>query len=67
MVYYMTKNEDEQGYHIVHKEGCKLLPNEYQRLKFGDLPSGLPSAINKGLNFYTYVKACPECCADEMK
>lgn len=67
MVYYMTKNEDEQGYHVVHKEGCKHLPGEYQRLKFGDLPEGLPKAIKKGLGFYTYVKACPECCADEME
>jgi len=49
------------GSHLVHKEGCPLLPDTHTRICLGMFESP-EDALNEGKKFFERSDICPFCC-----
>jgi len=59
-VYYVNKIAQEDGKHIVHKSGCKHLPDDLNRVYLGDYLS-CKSAVLKSLEYFNNSNGCVYC------
>ncbi len=60
--YYVNKNEQSNGDHEVHKEGCEWMPTEsYEYL--GQF-SNCEDAVNEAEKYYSQVNGCYYCSRD---
>ena len=59
--YYVNKNQQLNGDHEVHKEGCSYMPNVENRIYLGEYSSCQP-AVQKGKREHFYqVNGCYYC------
>ena len=58
--YFVNKNAQPDGIHEVHKDGCRLLPNEKTCIDLGIHMHGI-SAMVKAKFFYQQSKGCSFC------
>lgn len=62
-IYYVNKNEQINGDHEIHKEGCSYLPSVENRKNLGEHPN-CNSAIKEAQNHYDNVDGCYYCSND---
>lgn len=58
--YYVNRNEQSNGDHEVHKEGCPWLPSISNRIYLGYFRSCYP-AVAEARKHYTQVNGCAHC------
>ena len=59
--YYVEKRENENGAHVVHKEGCPSLPTK-DKLHYIGVRSTSTAPLREAANFwYSKSAPCPEC------
>ena len=61
--YYVNKNPQTTGEHEVHKEGCKFMPEERNKLYLGYF-SNCRDAVKKAKEIYTDSDGCYYCIPD---
>ncbi|MFB6341116.1 hypothetical protein ACE1ET_05320 [Saccharicrinis sp. FJH62] len=59
--YYVTINENLQGYHIIHHMDCFRLPNPENRIFLGSFINS-KGAILKAKDYYSRISICTNCC-----
>ncbi|OGQ89406.1 MAG: hypothetical protein A2464_06365 [Deltaproteobacteria bacterium RIFOXYC2_FULL_48_10] len=59
-LYYVNKNQQQNGDHEVHKTGCTYLPNPENRIFLGDYDSCYP-AVQKAKAYFSQVNGCYYC------
>lgn len=59
-LYYVNKNQQQNGDHEVHKTGCTYLPNLENRIYLGDYDSCYP-AVQKAKGYFSQVNGCYYC------
>ncbi|WP_421918863.1 hypothetical protein [Marinifilum sp.] len=57
--YYVNKNQQPNGDHEVHKEGCSWMP--FDKIDLG-IHSGCASAVAAAKNYYSTADGCAHCC-----
>lgn len=58
--YYVNKNEQQNGDHEVHREGCSWLPASQNRIYLGEF-SNCKSAVEAAKKHYSQVNGCIHC------
>jgi hypothetical protein len=58
--YYVNKNADSIGKHVVHRFGCKLISLPEQFVKVGSF-SSYYQALKEALKLYTAAEVCQSC------
>lgn len=58
--YYVNTNQQSNGDHEVHKEGCSWLPESHNRVYLGDY-SSCALAVKKAKETYTKSNGCFYC------
>lgn len=58
--YYVNDNEQSNGDHEVHREGCYYLPQIVSKTYLGMFPSAIP-AVQKAKQYYTQTNGCAYC------
>ena len=58
--YYVNKNEQSNGDHEVHKEGCSYMPESQNRIYLGEF-STCSAAVSAARKHYTNVNGCYYC------
>lgn len=58
--YYVNRNEQPNGDHEVHTDGCSWMPAAHNRINLGDF-SSCHSAVNQAKNHYVQVNGCYYC------
>lgn len=58
--YYVNKNEQDNGDHEVHRQGCEYMPNEHNRKYLGDF-ANCHAAVQEAKRHYTQVNGCYYC------
>ncbi|KHE72113.1 hypothetical protein LD39_06275 [Halobacillus sp. BBL2006] len=61
--FYVNQNQQTDGDHEVHKEGCKFMPFEKNLLALGG-HTDCASAMEEARNTYDQVNGCNTCCPD---
>lgn len=59
-LYYVNKNQQRNGDHEVHKEGCSYMPNLENREYLGDYSSCRP-AVTEAKKRYPKANGCAHC------
>ena len=58
--YYVNKNEQDNGDHEVHKEGCSWMPEPQNRLYLGEFVT-CHSAVSEAKRTYPQSNGCYYC------
>ena len=58
--YYVNKKKDSKGDHEVHKQGCRWMPKEENRIYLGDFTS-CEQAVSTAKAYYDHVNGCYFC------
>ena len=58
--YYVNKNAQNNGDHEVHKQGCKFILSDHNRLYLGDF-SNCYSAVMEAMKHYPQSNGCYYC------
>ena len=58
--HYVNKNEQANGDHEVHKEGCSWMPAAHNRIYLGEFQS-CQGAVREARNYYSQVNGCYYC------
>ncbi len=61
MSYYVNKNANDNGYHEIHQEGCKWMPNDENAVYLGKF-NNCHEAYNEALKLFSKVDGCYYCC-----
>lgn len=61
--FYVEKRANENGEHVVHKEGCPSLPAK-DKMHYIGVRSNIAAPLNEAANFwYSKSAPCPDCIA----
>ncbi len=58
--YYVNDNQQTNGDHEVHKQGCSFMPEYKNRTHLGDFTSCFP-AVREAEKYYSQVNGCFYC------
>ena len=61
MLYYVNKNEQDNGDHEVHTSECSFLPEKENRIYLGNFDS-CKEAVKEAKDYYDDVDGCYFCC-----
>lgn len=62
-IYYVCRKEQVKGEHVVHKNRCKHMPDEHNRIMLGDFYTCF-DAIRVAKGIYANLNGCSYCCPE---